>query len=682
MNMLTDLATRHLALRLRMAGHVLAQACERQASLAARLTRPDLTQTCITDQQVRIMIGDMDAMLGARERTSWSLQLEADVALERALRADAANAGITLPLDALTTAHDLSRFEQQALLLCAAPDIDSSYERIFGYLLDDMNRRNACVELLCLLDGALLKERMANQRALGPNGILRRSGMLRAWGDASSQLRQELRLGSGMLDCLCGMASATGFRDPAQVSCSEAEVSADIMHHGQALRGGRVAVLGVWGPPRSSLAGTVQGLALAACLPLRRWVGDDLAAALGSAAALGAMLWINLDGENAKPAARQQIANTLAASAVPVILSGVDAWRPLGLLAERAYAEMRIDAPDFDGRTRLWARALPDASPQRLAELAGRYRVGAQEVRATVRAAAGGSGVDTACAAVLRPSGQRLVTLVEPRRGPDDLILAPALHQQVMEVADFFRAWPNVAGPWGFGKLVTGQGGIKALFSGDSGTGKTLAAEVVAGVLGMPLLKIDLAQIVSKWVGETEKHLESVFSEAEDSHGVLFFDEADALFGKRGEVQHGVDRYANLEVSYLLQRIEDYAGLVILATNLKENIDAAFTRRFHATIHFPRPDPAERRRLWEIAFPANAPLETEIDLDLLSRLDLTGAGITSAARTAALLAAAGGSPSITIGHVARALVRQYQREARVLMPSELGPYAAWLQDGK
>jgi SpoVK/Ycf46/Vps4 family AAA+-type ATPase len=226
---------------------------------------------------------------------------------------------------------------------------------------------------------------------------------------------------------------------------------------------------------------------------------------------------------------------------------------------------------------------------------------------------------------------------------------------------------------------VPGRGGIKALFAGDSGTGKTLAAEVVAGELGMPLLKIDLAQVVSKWVGETEKNLEAVFSEAEDSHGVLFFDEADALFGKRGEVQHGIDRYANLEVSYLLQRIEDYAGLVILASNLKDNIDGAFTRRFQVIIKFPRPLAAERRRIWEVAFPRHAALEDGVDFDVLARLDLTGAGIAGIARTAALLAAAQDCAVIGKAHIVTAIVRQYQLEARVLSAADLGPYASLMQ---
>ena len=170
---------------------------------------------------------------------------------------------------------------------------------------------------------------------------------------------------------------------------------------------------------------------------------------------------------------------------------------------------------------------------------------------------------------------------------------------------------------------------MKALFTGEPGTGKTMSAEVVTGILGLELLKVDLAQVVSKWVGETEKNMETVFRQAEDSHAVLLFDEADALFGKRGEVKQGTDRYANLEVGYLLQRLEASDGLIILTSNLKENIDPAFTRRFHFVVHFPRPGVAERRRLWQLAFPPEAPLAADVDVDTLCRLDMTGAGITA-----------------------------------------------------
>jgi SpoVK/Ycf46/Vps4 family AAA+-type ATPase len=207
-----------------------------------------------------------------------------------------------------------------------------------------------------------------------------------------------------------------------------------------------------------------------------------------------------------------------------------------------------------------------------------------------------------------------------------------------------------------------------------------MSAEIVTGMLGLELLKVDLAQVVSKWVGETEKNMEAAFRRAEESHAVLLFDEADALFGKRGEVRHGTDRYANLEVGYLLQRLEASDGLVILTSNLKENIDPAFTRRFHFVVHFPRPGVSERRRLWRLAFPPEAPLSPDIDLDILARLDMTGASITAAARTAALAAAEETGASIAMRHVVRGVARQFQREARLLRPTELGPFAHLLAD--
>ena len=240
----------------------------------------------------------------------------------------------------------------------------------------------------------------------------------------------------------------------------------------------------------------------------------------------------------------------------------------------------------------------------------------------------------------------------------------------VLELAAACRAWPRIAEDWGFAARG-GAGGVKALFTGEPGTGKTLAAEVIAGMLGLTLLKIDLSQVVSKWVGETEKNLEAAFRRAENSQALLFFDEADALFGKRGEVKHGMDRYANLEVGFLLQRLEQSDALVILASNLKENLDKAFTRRFHYIIHFPRPETAERERIWRLAFPPGTPVARDVDFSALAYLDMTGAAIVGAARSAALLAAHSSGAEISADHIIQGITRQYQRDARLLRPEEL-----------
>jgi hypothetical protein len=703
-----DLALEHLALRLRPLNRALRSAVEREARRAAALARPDVAPFCVTQEQARSLLDRADRLLEPAIADAAVAPTVEELAQEERLRNRAREAGFALPLDRLAANLRLSAFEQQAVLLCAAPELDRAYERLYAYVLDDLNRRTPCVEIVCALGAASVGEMMARRRALGASGALRRAGVLRASGEAPTDSRQELRLGAGVLDYLCGHADRLGdsFVDLADVEPAIAAELDDaaVRRAAQGVRDGYVGVVGIWGARASARADTVRVVANAAGRPLRRFTpvegpeaGTRLAEALRAAAALDALLWIAVDTGNSseRVASLDAYAPLLAASPVPLLLTGAKAWRPVELLSARPYVEVHLQVPAYPARLRSWVEALPEGEAEHLEDLAARYRIGGDEIRAVVRTARvsarlAGNGhaaelrehLEQACAVVTRPSAQRFATLVEARRGPADLVLPPALHAQVLEVAAFFRAWPKVADDWGYAGLDTGAGGIKALFTGDSGTGKTLAAECIASELHMPLLKVDLSQVVSKWVGDTEKHLDACLSEAADGHAVLFFDEADAIFGKRGEVRHGVDRYANMEVSYLLQRLDDHPGLVVLSSNLKDSIDGAFTRRFHVALHFPRPEPRERRKLWQIAFPGSAPLESGLDLDLLARLDMTGAGIVGAARTAALLAASEGSPRITMRNVAHGIARQYRRESRVLVPAELGAYAGLLQEAR
>jgi SpoVK/Ycf46/Vps4 family AAA+-type ATPase len=186
-------------------------------------------------------------------------------------------------------------------------------------------------------------------------------------------------------------------------------------------------------------------------------------------------------------------------------------------------------------------------------------------------------------------------------------------------------------------------------------------------------MKVELSQVVSKWVGVTEQQLDNVFRDAHEMRAVLFFDEADALFGKRGEVRHGMDRYANLEVSYLLQKLEDpaFSGLYLFATNLSENLDPGFSRRFQFVVHFPRPNEEDRRRIWQLALPEHVRLSASVDLDRLSRLDMTGAAIISAARTAALLAASEGAAEISAAQLLDGIRRRFKHEGRMLLESDV-----------
>ncbi len=220
-------------------------------------------------------------------------------------------------------------------------------------------------------------------------------------------------------------------------------------------------------------------------------------------------------------------------------------------------------------------------------------------------------------AAARRQTGHELTALarrIEPSYGWDDLILPADPENQLRELCRRVSNRSRVMADWGFEARHSLGKGVNALFAGGSGTGKTMAAEVIASELGLNLYKIDLASVVSKYIGETEKNLDRIFSAASTSDAVLFFDEADALFGTRSEIRDSHDRYANLEISYLLQKMEEYEGIAILATNLKQNLDDAFVRRLAFTVTFPFPDAASREQIWRRVCPPELPLADDVDL--------------------------------------------------------------------
>jgi SpoVK/Ycf46/Vps4 family AAA+-type ATPase len=223
---------------------------------------------------------------------------------------------------------------------------------------------------------------------------------------------------------------------------------------------------------------------------------------------------------------------------------------------------------------------------------------------------------------------------------------------------------------WGFGARGNRGLGICALFAGPSGTGKTMAAEVLARELHLDLYRIDLASVVSKYIGETEKNLRRVFDAAEEGGAILLFDEADALFGKRSEVKDSHDRYANIEVSYLLQRMEAYRGLAVLTTNLKNALDTAFLRRIRFIVHFPFPDVVQRAEIWRHIFPQSTPTEG-LDMARLARLNITGGNIRSIALNAAFLAADAGEP-VRMTHLLRAARSEYTKLEKALSDAEIG----------
>ncbi|MBG0562869.1 ATP-binding protein [Actinoplanes aureus] len=690
-----SLALAHLRLRLAPLQRALRAAAERRTERNARLTRPDLTPFCVTDEQVAALLDDVAASLVPDPGDGGAAPTAIEGEQERELRRLASAAGLPLPLDELAARLRLRRAEQDVLTLIAMPDLDAGYERIFAYVVDDLNRRVPGVELLTeTLGGGPAVSRMLTESA-----PLRRYGLVRALPGDTSRTSQEFRLGDGVLEVLLGWSGEAGLvaRDPGEVTAPPgwrppANLDPDVPARiGPALSSGRLDLFGVWGAAAAHRDAALA-VAAAADRPLRVLSGgpapDELTSAVRIAADLGAILWIPADEVRGGPAERA-IVELLGRTRLPVVVTGTAPWRPVPLLAHRAYAEVTLPAPDHRQRRAAWSAALPQLTDEVVTDLAARFRMSGDDLRAVAAVAetgarfAGNGQPDRienhlpgALAAVTRGHNSAYARTVAPRHTLDDLVLPPEQHRRVLEIAAAFRAWPRVAEAWGFSRRA-GDSGVKVLFTGEPGTGKTLTAEIIAGRLGLDLLKVDLSQLVSKWVGETEKNLELVFRQAEESQAVMFFDEADSLFGKRGDVRHGTDRYANLEVGYLLQRLESSDALIILASNLRENIDVGFTRRFHFVVNFVRPGQAERLRLWRAVFPPEAPLEADVDMAALARLDMTGAGIASAARSAALIAADAGR-AIAMRDVVAGVTRQYQREARLLRAADLGGYASLL----
>jgi hypothetical protein len=330
-------------------------------------------------------------------------------------------------------------------------------------------------------------------------------------------------------------------------------------------------------------------------------------------------------------------------------LESQDVWQHL----DRESLTLDISKPTPSEQQAAWAAALGDEAQDNPARLSSQFNLSLTEIqRVALEARSVATDVDDdprplrdklweACLASTRPRLDVLAQRLEPKAGWDDIVLPAAEAASLHQIADQVGHRSTVYDTWGFRQKMNRGFGISALFTGQSGTGKTMAAEVLANELRLNLYRIDLSAVVSKYIGETEKNLRRLFDAAEDGGIILFFDEADAIFGKRSEVKDAHDRYANIEINYLLQRMEAYRGLAILATNMKSALDQAFMRRLRFIVNFPMPGPAERKLMWQKAFPPEVPLRG-LDYDRLARLNLTGGNIHNIALNASFLAAHAG----------------------------------------
>ncbi|HYO90098.1 MAG TPA: AAA family ATPase, partial [Pyrinomonadaceae bacterium] len=411
----------------------------------------------------------------------------------------------------------------------------------------------------------------------------------------------------------------------------------------------------------------------------------------------GAALYLDqsealLDENEQAVSARRALLTAFDGSGVTTFIGSTRAFdEQLSFDSDRAI-KISLPTPEFAERRELWLTLLEkseaDFAPDlEIDGLAARFKFTAGRIRQTITEAKHQAWLrspeqleissDDLYRAARAQSGQRLSTLarkITPLYKWEDIILPADRLEQLKEVCAHAVHHQRVFDEWGFNRKISRGRGLSVLFVGESGTGKTMAAEIIAGELKLDLYKIDLSCLISKYIGETEKNLSKIFAEAEQSNAVLFFDEADAIFGKRSEVKDSHDRYANIEVNYLLQRIEDYEGTVILASNFQKNIDESFTRRIRFIIEFPFPEADYRRRIWQNMFPPDTPLDPELDWDFLAgKMRLTGGSIKNIALGAAFLAA-NNSGHVGMKQIIYAVKREFQKTGRLCVKADFEQY--------
>ena len=639
-------------------------------------------------------------------------------------------AGIVLPLPRLAQLFGLSAWELQVIVICLAPELRRRYDRLYAYLQDDITRQRPSVDLVLdlLCDSEI--ERWQARRLLTEGSALIRAGLIETLDDpyspsGSTGLARFLGLDPGIRGFVLGerrvdpRLDARARIEPVPGPATEPYLDSAVI--------GAVADLikGQLGPGRdeqrplavrlSGPAGSGQReLAVRACgrlgIPV---LTADLAGLAGEPAAAELVRLVFRDGMLLQSAVHLSHAELLAGPdgrALRAALGTAIAdfgWLaflsrdPAGLdetgldetgldeagAGSALVATVELPPPGVQARAAAWQQQLArrGLGPRDWAEpLAVRFQLTPGRIRAAADMAdadrmmhpdRAGLTLADLMAACRRQSRHRLGELavkIEQVRGWDDLVLPDSALGQLRELCDQIRFQHQVHDTWGFRRTLGQGSGVTALFSGPPGTGKTLAAEVIAGDAGLDLYAVDLSAVVSKYIGETEKNLARIFREAQASNAILLFDEADALFGKRTQVTDAHDRYANIETSYLLQRLDAYTGTVILATNLRQNLDDAFTRRLRFLIDFTFPDEAHRLRIWQALVPPQAPLSPDVDFAELAReFPLAGGNIKNVVLNAAFLAAADGG-TIGLRHLMHGTRREFDKVGKVWTSGDTG----------
>jgi SpoVK/Ycf46/Vps4 family AAA+-type ATPase len=628
--------------------------------------------------------------------------------------------GALLPLVRLSSIFNLTPFEVEVLLLCIAPEVDLKYETLYAYVQNDFTRKRPTVDLALRLFCPTLEARLDQYPVFAEEGILFHHQLLRLFDDAQDReptlLMRYLKMDQRICDFILDQDKIDSRLLPFTSRASFTRQWSNLILHAnlktRLAQATRSIIEGGWtilfhGPNGCGKQATAAAMCAEQNVPLlvadlrqamtaERPLAQIIILLQREAALSGSALYLNhfetLSADEAQLSnQRPTLSRLLSSSTRPIFLGSETRWHPSGQWHGVRFLSFDFPLPDFPARVRLWEEALGDGQRLQtdvdLRAIANKFVLSAGQILHSAREAAHLAEVrppdqqeismedlHTAARNQSNQGLRRLAQKIENFYQWSDIVLPPRAMQQLREVCDAVKYRHLVHSDWGFERKLAMGKGLNVLFSGSSGTGKTMAAQIVACELSLDLYKIDLSSVVSKYIGETEKNLNSIFQGAQASNTILFFDEADALFGKRSEVKDAHDRYANIEVAYLLQKMEEYEGIAILATNLSKNLDEAFARRMHHTVEFPFPDAIHRERIWRGLFPSQAPLADDVDLRFLARqFELAGGNIRNIVLAAALMAAASGA-SIQMQHLILATAREWQKMGKLPARSDFRNY--------
>jgi len=577
-------------------------------------------------------------------------------------------------LEALCKVFGLSLFERAVLLMCAGMELDSKFAAVCSNAAGDPRRDYPTFSL------ALAVLPAAHWSALTPDAPLRRWRLIELQ-SGFDVTHGRLRVDERVLHFLTGVSHL----DERLVGVVEPIPSATDLVNSQRAVAERIAAA-----LRNSTG---------AALPVIQLCGTDATAKRVVVAAACAAIGLNLHALAAEvlPNDARELESlirlwereaALAATALLVECDEIEnlfapvrfvervggvlfvASRERMRLRHRAAVTFDVVKPTSEEQEALWRNVGVNGQVE---ALVSQFDLSAANIRAAAAQSESPEQLWMACRSQSRPRLDNLAQRIDTRASWNDIVLPVSQLAMLREIAAHVQQRAKVYETWGFAQKCARGLGISALFAGASGTGKTLAAEVLADELRLDLYRIDLSQVVSKYIGETEKNLRRVFDAAEEGGAILLFDEADALFGKRSEVKDSHDRYANIEISYLLQRMEAYSGLAILTTNMKNALDPAFLRRIRFVVQFPFPDAAERIEIWRRIFPVQTPVD-RLDISKLAKLHVAGGNIRNIALNAAFLAADANEP-VRMTHLLRAARTEYAKIEKPLTDAEIGGWA-------